>query len=426
MKQLGVLAVVAILVVAVDSACATDYTITPIATTFDGSFFSLTGDVRSGAFSYAPLINDNGQVLFWGSTYGDVEGVSYPQYEPGNSGLWYGDGSTITEIVRSGQYVYPDNPYTTLHYKKISPGTGFNNDATATFIGTTNFDQGYLALGDATGITIVENTGHSSSATINNNDEMAYSRYDPYPTTRTLLTKNFDGSGSTNILSTTDNIGLTRLNDAGQITFTTNWAYNGPKCKMWQYDGTNINLVLDTSDIYSPFSSNVIFGLSTNNSGDILFSTDYYGCETLVEYNGTTFTELATTLGASPFVDILSAGSLNDSGDYAFAASLGATYDSPNWFIFTGPDPIEDTVIGSGDWLLGKQIDYIAIGSQALNNSGQIAFYAEFWEGNIMYNGIFRADPITDTPAVPVPSAVLLGITGLGTVMWRLRRNEEV
>ena len=64
------------------------------------------------------------------------------------------------------------------------------------------------------------------------------------------------------------------------------------------------------------------------------------------------------------------------------------------------------------------------MGRQGLNNNGQIAFYAEFWEGRTMYNGIFRADPVTDTPVVPIPSAVLLGVIGLGAATWRLRRHE--
>jgi len=83
MKKLSVLAAVVFLGIAVGSAYAQDYTITPIATTFDGDFFSFTGLQRAGAFAYAPLINDNGSIVSISSELGafaDDVGCYVPSY----------------------------------------------------------------------------------------------------------------------------------------------------------------------------------------------------------------------------------------------------------------------------------------------------------------------------------------------------------
>ncbi|MFO7908240.1 MAG: Calx-beta domain-containing protein [Pirellulaceae bacterium] len=74
--------------------------------------------------------------------------------------------------------------------------------------------------------------------------------------------------------------------------------------------------------------------------------------------------------------------------------------------IYTGPDPIADKVIGEGDLLFGSVVKHVSFrGAGALNNSGQIAFWAELEDGT---TGVFRASPSAFSSHLSISNTMVL------------------
>ena len=96
-------------------------------------------------------------------------------------------------------------------------------------------------------------------------------------------------------------------------------------------------------------------------------------------------TLIADTSG--PFSDFLDAyfPGINKANQVAFVATLRAGGSG----IFTGPDPLADKVIATGDPLLGSTVVRLGF-FRGLNDAGQIAFWATLANGS---GGWFRADP---------------------------------
>jgi hypothetical protein len=121
---------------------------------------------------------------------------------------------------------------------------------------------------------------------------------------------------------------------------------------------------------------------------------------------------LAVLIGAGGPLGFFGQPSINDSGTVAFEAFARGRG------VFTGPDPVADKVIAFGDTLLGSTVSDVRLSPRGLNNSGEIAFYAELADGT---QGIFRATP------VPEPgSPLLLGRVLAGLVAWRPRKKRSV
>ena len=72
------------------------------------------------------------------------------------------------------------------------------------------------------------------------------------------------------------------------------------------------------------------------------------------------------------------------------ARCSGSELDSGIRSIFTGLDPVKDKLIGVGDSLFNSTVTDIALGSEGLNNAGQVSFLC--LTGNGTY-GIYRANP---------------------------------
>lgn len=90
---------------------------------------------------------------------------------------------------------------------------------------------------------------------------------------------------------------------------------------------------------------------------------------------------------AGPFSSFGTFGpSLDIRGNVAFTAEL----DTGGQGLFTGPDPLTDRVVGTGDILDGSEVVNVTVCAEALNDGLQIAFTAQLADGR---TAVFRADP---------------------------------
>ena len=159
-------------------------------------------------------------------------------------------------------------------------------------------------------------------------------------------------------------------------------------------DGNNIDPVV-TSDQWT-FDNNT----TINNRGEVAFigtsPTGEYG---LYRYDSSGVSLMVDDAGAfAHFGDTVSdygsTFSLNNSGDLAFFAEL----DQGVRGIFLGSDLSEDTVVLAGDTIQGHTINELILGPDGFNDKGQIAFLALTSEGQ----AIILATPI------PEPSSFLI------------------
>jgi PEP-CTERM motif-containing protein len=130
--------------------------------------------------------------------------------------------------------------------------------------------------------------------------------------------------------------------------------------------------------------------------------------------NGTTFTT-AFVDTAQFFSDAAGPASINNLNEIAFQASYlpgGSSFNG----IYTGQDPVQDKVIQTGDALGGSTVTALTYGNDALNDSGQVVFWAELANGT---SGIYTATP------VPEPSTAVLALFAIGALLL-LRRPTHI
>lgn len=75
---------------------------------------------------------------------------------------------------------------------------------------------------------------------------------------------------------------------------------------------------------------------------------------------------------------------------------MEADLDAGGSGIFTGPDPVADKVIQTGDTLDGSIITRLRFCDDGLNNSGQLAFQATFDDPTVpdgIRVAVYRATP---------------------------------
>ena len=150
-----------------------------------------------------------------------------------------------------------------------------------------------------------------------------------------------------------------------------------------------------------------------NQNGDLAWLSTLVSLHQEIQTNvgGATSTFVDTTgpyyqFGFSHAFDI------NILNEIVFAAILDSDVDpSGRVGIFTGPDPVMDSVIRNGDLLAGKTVLEAALGG--INDCGQISFRAMFSDFS---TGIFRADPSGRAcNSVPEPSSLML--VSLGSIV---------
>ncbi len=152
---------------------------------------------------------------------------------------------------------------------------------------------------------------------------------------------------------------------------------------------------------------------SISQDGDVLsnVSTDA-GAQSLIRYSNAGAVENVQVTAANPgFVQFDSPNLTDNVGGMVFRGVLsGSGVTGIYTGTATGSDPVADKVIENGDTLDGKVISTIAMGSNAANSAGKIAFFVSFTDGSF---GIFRADP--EVAPVPVPTTTRLNIPPFAT-----------
>jgi len=166
--------------------------------------------------------------------------------------------------------------------------------------------------------------------------------------------------------------------------------------------------IVDTTGSFSSFLSVVL-----NDSDDIVFrAANDGGGQSINKSVGGTLSEIANTVGSQ--FSVLDDPAVNDLGEVLFSAR---TTTSVPEGIFSGPNPVDDLILGSGDALDGSTITGIRLFRHGFNDSGQFVFKATLSDGR---EGIYLAS----SSAIPEPSATFLLAVGVLIIGLRRRNNH--
>lgn len=137
--------------------------------------------------------------------------------------------------------------------------------------------------------------------------------------------------------------------------------------------GSNFAIFGNRPDINS--SDIIVFGAQTKTGGRVICRSFAGGAPGVYVDD----TGVFSFLGADP--------AINDGGTVRFTARVRKTNKAG---IFTGPDPVADSVIQTGQSLLGSTLVELGGGPRTLSNKGQIVFYYKLADGR---TGLALADP---------------------------------
>ena len=299
-----------------------------------------------------------------------------------------GNGGSLTTIADSSGFL----------------GDFFSSDVSINDSGRVSFtstrDAGGVALFSSIGgqPTLIAETGTRFSnvgftSSINNSGTVAFRAFEDGVGFR-VFTGN--GGSLTPIASSTEGFieEHVSINGAGTVAFSGGGLSSSDLVGLFTGSGGAVTPIADDSGpLDFPFLASI------NDVGTAAFVAQLDAGGNGLFLGGTQVRPFADTNGLFSFFFAL-APSLNDAGEVAFGAGL----DGGGTGIFVGPNPLADKVITTGDSLFGSTVTSLSLGSQALNNAGQVAFYAELSDGT---QSVFVATP------VPEPSTLLLYAAGL-------------
>jgi hypothetical protein len=289
---------------------------------------------RAAGRALTPIADDTGELGFLGRnpSINDLGQVSFAaRLDDGSEAILVGSGGPLTTIART------------------EPGE-FNFFVFDTSVN----DAGQVAF----------------SAEIDNFDEGLFVGSGG-PVTTVYLDSTSDFAGA---------LARPSINDAGEIAFEEDLD-NGTDVISLFTGGRFVTIVDDRGRV------NATSDPQLNNAGVVAFNAALDNGERGVFTQGRRgpLTTVADSSGSFSFFSFFGP-SINDSGQVAFGASL----DTGESGIFTGPEPVADRVIGTGERLAGSTVISLTICSEGLNAAGEIAFVAQFDDGR---RGIFVATP---------------------------------
>lgn len=350
--------------------------------------FTRIVDNSPGSFSYLPAINDSGTVAFVGTSNTADPSIS-------NNSIFISSGGTLTNIftIQAGAFGPPD----------ISP-PDINNSGTVAFLLS---NAAFTSNG--TTVTQIASTNNSIAnffgwPGINDNGTVAFQGAGLSAPRGAVFTNT---NGVTSTILNDSRVGLfggyVSINDRGTVAFAGNFL-------------DDIGILTISGEQITLAATNTSFP-ALNNSDTLAFFDYSQGIPSVVTSRDGVKTTIATTglfrnfLGNSPVI--------NDKGTVAFSAET-STGDRG---IFTGPDPVTNKVIATGDSLFGSIVQNVDLGNHGLNNLDQIVFAAFFANGT---SGIYVATPEIATPeTVSVPestaglSLLLFGVVGISSLLKR-------
>ena len=189
------------------------------------------------------------------------------------------------------------------------------------------------------------------------------------------------------------------MNDSGTVAFAA--LLDGSGVGLFTGNGGSLTTVVTGAAGFTGFNDP-----SINNNGTLAFSSQRTdGVRGIFTTSGGPVTTVADSSG--PFNDLFGRDAIiNDQGVVIFGAGL----DAGGFGIFTGPDPVADKVIRTGDSLFGSTVtavgrfDQTSNGTFDINDNGEIAFRYE------LANGAFG---IAVARVVPEPSSMMLLAAGV-------------
>jgi hypothetical protein len=328
---------------------AAEYLFERIADTYSGIFSQLSQYDR-------PWINDNGDVFI----HGTVEGME---------GIYRTDGSSLTTVVDTTGQIQSFQRYSVNNFGEVA--------------GVATLDSGVQAIYMADGIqtTIIseaggEIRGFGAVTDINDSGQVAYHAI--LDATGKRMVMRYDGESITEMTIQESEIvpdlnGIA-INESGHVAFEAALAHRTTGICL--ADGTNVSVLtsmnLDTDgylikpDVSMNANGKIAF-YATSASGSVVFALENQDPKAFVDTQGS----------FKSFVFPL----INDADQIIFEGTL----DDGPWGIFSGPDPLQDKVIKKGDVIGGTTLDNVRIGRGALNNHGQIVFWAYCRAGEEVY-----------------------------------------
>jgi hypothetical protein len=307
----------------------------------------------------APDLDDAGRVVFRAYTF-DPETWECPE------AIYLGDGGTVVPITDIG-------PGGALYSDWCNPS--MSGSGVVAFRGRAPVDESHSVIGLYV--------------------------YDGQ--TRELMV---DDTGNLNALGDPD------VNDDGAITFHAgNLGPEGYEGIYFCSGGPPTPIAMAGTDYVFVNSEPAIA-----ENGTVAFLAEpVYLTRAIYTWDGTT-TQVADTEG--PF-EQFTAPAVNAAGDVAFFAE----FEGWGRGIFTGPDPVADRVIATGDSLFGSVVVHLECGRHALNESGKIAFAYSLENGN---SGIALASPGTTAGIGPDLASFVGGGLVLAPASPNLTRESAV
>jgi len=292
--------------------------------------------------AFGPVINDAGAVAFFGIFGMDEDGVGRilrwdggtSLVEIANDGAWAGQG--IFDGVILGQ---------TMDEAGRVPFVGFSNNLGVII------DGAFLGDGVSTQ-TIADSLGTGGT---------------------------FSSFG-----------GMSASNESGVVTFHANLGSALEAGFFFGSSGTSASVIADTVGTGGDF---VGFPgtAAINDSGDIIFMGSIEGSISGV-YRYSAGVVTPVVVGGGDFFGTFSSPWINNSGDIVLIARRNLPGDGgtgTEHLVLTGPDPVVDKVIGTGDPFCGSTIKEM-LSDARINDAGQIVFQAFLEDGRRV---IARADP---------------------------------